>query len=572
MMEQTIRYNSNNAFSIPREILVPYKTESDAMLASLVTAHSVSLEAMDLFLTVLRSPNFHPDQISLKSINQITKPVIACRQQEILEKSYNVDANAARQGLLLRLVLDDLMNSREYAIRLFQETRFAFSHRKKDVVCVQQVLLSLARVHTSWTEPSLRALGRSLIFLDPTVSQILSPLSSPAFGDWTKDVTFVFTARYDEESVWVAVDRLFSALPSIRTICLVVSLGLSDNLESMTRTVNHLSSTLHNLNSLEELSLYRAGPRWAKPAGSPPLFDALHLQPDFRRLTLDRFIPLPYEGFRDCSRYLLTLKQSTDVEEQMARAEYEPNGLSVEPSRLTALARCCHEFAHKVLYNNNRSTFDLVQRVSFDRTSSRSPAFSVASMTIADPFKGERRFNMRSVEPYLLLDNISALEIAIWNPTSDIESKWVSFIANKPLRFLKLECFLDEFCTFDAIKPFFDALPRTLKDLLIAVVVVRSTDEGQHPEDDNESYISPLDKNLAEYVKKTDQLQTLHIHLRDQNASSFLAENSPESFPKTQSECGGRRVEMTAGTYNIYLPYTFHRLRSCIHSTSSEAE
>ncbi|KLO09380.1 hypothetical protein SCHPADRAFT_566993 [Schizopora paradoxa] len=197
----------------------PFKSRTDELVASLrMGDHGISSSALDVFLALVRHPEFRPDALTFQSASDIDQRVAVHRKTLARERSYRtVREHAVEDGgcTQLRLPFEILLN----IIDQVSDSRPNFDGLSSGAPHngVVERLKALSLTHRSLTIPSQRALSSRLTSWSPLHIAGLS--HSPLLGDHTRELVLILNllvSRTNREALSVtgSVPTTFSELVS----------------------------------------------------------------------------------------------------------------------------------------------------------------------------------------------------------------------------------------------------------------------------------------------------------------------------------------------------------------------
>lgn len=182
-------FDGRCAFSKDESIRVEFKTQSDAMIASLQLFHDVPWSTIDLFITLVTHPEFNTNEITLRSsvdlIREIEKVRLRNRLKDMHERSIGSEGHAGLPRFVLEEVLDIVEAEKvEHIKARFEEDIGDRGYYRLEE---DEILSNMSLVHRSWTLPSQKALGRSLYIGNPIrrTSFLYRQIDKSIHGPWT---------------------------------------------------------------------------------------------------------------------------------------------------------------------------------------------------------------------------------------------------------------------------------------------------------------------------------------------------------------------------------------------------
>lgn len=210
---------------------------SDALLARLLLSGEVEDTSLDLFLSVIKNPNFNPREVTFKRSGDILRLVAEQRQQHI-----DSVVNRSSQGMVNvtagvpSVVLDGVIN-----VLKSEFDRSVLALRSRDGLCFaatnppmdcfgfigeeraalsgsRHALLTCCLVHTSWLGMTRHALGCVLISpLNDQRNTLWYYIRNPMYSVWTRNVELrIFGAEEMEGSAYLL--SLFSRMPNVEVL------------------------------------------------------------------------------------------------------------------------------------------------------------------------------------------------------------------------------------------------------------------------------------------------------------------------------------------------------------------
>lgn len=133
---------------------IPFTTEADALVSSLVLKHRIPTATLDLVLSILRNPSFDLAQLTLQKATDILKTVAEVHNQETETRSTRGHIPDSFPQVILEQVLDVLAAERRDALRGLPRAKSGDEAADRD-----KELRTMSLVCRAWTSPAQRALG-----------------------------------------------------------------------------------------------------------------------------------------------------------------------------------------------------------------------------------------------------------------------------------------------------------------------------------------------------------------------------------------------------------------------------
>ena len=286
-------------------VTIPFHTPSDALFAAFVHKHSISLDAIDDLIVLLRTHNFSASQVTFSDAVDLFSYVAEQRRINAQQRGlkHTVNARPRVPQVVVDLVADHFAQSRVAFVREATATTAIFEQ------CPNRVaLLNMAQVHRSWTATAQYFLHRRLVIFGE--QELGFALSSPFLGPWvcelhyctrsrqhhnTKTHQFAslmvnvlrtctnirhlsIQSRFNRASERVAFDKVINALPmlsSLKRLWLTHILGHREPSRDGNDPPNLLLllQVLPKLQSLEVLALtnWVGSKRCPEPLPGPPI-------------------------------------------------------------------------------------------------------------------------------------------------------------------------------------------------------------------------------------------------------------------------------------------------------------
>ena len=263
MADTRLPFQGVLAFDRNSQEYVPFATQTDAMLASLMLAYRLAPPILTVVLSLVRHPDFNPSEVTLQKPDDVWQHVAAHREQVASTQAAQTTNSICRRFVFPHFLLEEIVDilSSERAERLHAE-------RDADASCMIRYsshsldndLRNISLVCRSWTRPAQRAIGRILVLQNASKQNLENALAGPLFGTWTREL-IVFRnhrgfecmqnvcERSDEE--WRAMQRLCAHVPNVRCMAL--------NTDWFEVPSHRVANDLVRFPSLNELRLVQVG-------------------------------------------------------------------------------------------------------------------------------------------------------------------------------------------------------------------------------------------------------------------------------------------------------------------------
>ncbi|KAL5492481.1 hypothetical protein ACEPAI_3928 [Sanghuangporus weigelae] len=251
-------FKGSLAFDRNAQEYIPFRTETDAMLASLMLAYRLASPVLAVVLALVRHPSFNPADITLSRPEDVWARVA---EHSASKRPQRVSGfPAVFPSVVLHEVLDILGEERRTALHVQRDTDgpqlgpFQLSKLDRD-------LRNMSLVCKDWRQPAQRTLGKILILQDARRTHIVNALTCPLFGPWTTEsLIFRRSLGLDDWSreelnkyaaeVWDLMAKLVERTPNVRYVSFCT--------DWFELPFNRLAENLA-VRSLEELRLIQVG-------------------------------------------------------------------------------------------------------------------------------------------------------------------------------------------------------------------------------------------------------------------------------------------------------------------------
>ncbi|EJD07641.1 uncharacterized protein FOMMEDRAFT_143963 [Fomitiporia mediterranea MF3/22] len=230
MPDTRLPFMGSLAFNRNTQEYIPFRTETDAMLASLTLAYRLASPILAVVLALVRHPNFNPAEITLSKPEDVWARVAEHTAAKRTHEDPCFPFTFPR--VILNEVVDILAEERKVQLHVQRDTdgpymgRIEFEKTDRD-------LRNMSLVCKDWTRPAQKALGKIIALQDVRSVHVMNALNSPLFGAWTREaVVFRHNRELDERSrrellisaneVWSLIARFVTRIPNLQTISLCV--------------------------------------------------------------------------------------------------------------------------------------------------------------------------------------------------------------------------------------------------------------------------------------------------------------------------------------------------------------
>ncbi len=263
MAETRLPFDGVRAFDKNSQKYIPFNTQTDAMLASLMLAYRLASPVLSVVLAIVRHPQFNPAEITLQKPDDIWAKVT--EQEEKMKTVARADHTSGFRFNLPQSVFEEIVD-------IFEGERERKLHTQRDMhepelesintAILDRDLRSMSLVCRAWTQPVQRALGRILILNNLDIDTLKNALNGVLFGRWTREIIFFRCRRFlDSErldymqrygkDVWELLARLLMRLPNVRLLCI--------NTDIVEFPTSRMADGLARLPALRELRLVQIG-------------------------------------------------------------------------------------------------------------------------------------------------------------------------------------------------------------------------------------------------------------------------------------------------------------------------
>ncbi|THH10368.1 hypothetical protein EW145_g1396 [Phellinidium pouzarii] len=262
MADTRLPFKGILAFDRNSQDYVPFRTATDAMLASLMLAYRLASPILTVVLALVRHPDFNPGEITLSRAEDVWARVAEHEASVAMVRNGRNDAFPfAFPRFVLDEVLDVLDEERRTSLLMKSEAVDPYLGRV-ETSKLDADLRSASLVCKEWRRPAQRTLGRILALQDVREVHLFSAINGPLFGHWTRDVVVLrHNPKLDEmgraiacergDGVWLLIMRLLSRMPNVRTVSIS-----TDWFEWPLRNV---TEGLERMPALRELRLVQLG-------------------------------------------------------------------------------------------------------------------------------------------------------------------------------------------------------------------------------------------------------------------------------------------------------------------------
>lgn len=168
---------------------IPFATQTDALLASLVLENRIPTNTVDLMLSVLHDPAFDQAQLTLNRATDVFSRVAEHRRLVVATRSAQCHSPPPFPQVILQEVVDILGEERRVLLR---ERRNVMPEQWPDPTKTpsdsESILRSISLVCRAWTSPDQRAVGRIFCVQELSALKIERALKGSIFGPWTREI------------------------------------------------------------------------------------------------------------------------------------------------------------------------------------------------------------------------------------------------------------------------------------------------------------------------------------------------------------------------------------------------
>ena len=254
----------NTSLDPSMDLCITFGSESDSLLAHLLTQKGFSRRHFDLLMEVLLKPGFKLEDLTLTCSSDVENAISEFRQNLVAERSFlpYVTGSVSYAGIppvVLDLVIDYMIDQEDHFL---QETNISsnqtdcenHTHFKK-----YKELLNLSLVHRSWTVPIQRVFYRRIVLTNRHSLQKFS--RSPACTTRTGVREFIYKIKKSETSTffrggsaatyehWSTLASVLCRLQNLRFLCLSIEAEYGSELEGFELVLEAISK-LKNLEGL----------------------------------------------------------------------------------------------------------------------------------------------------------------------------------------------------------------------------------------------------------------------------------------------------------------------------------
>ncbi|KAH8111006.1 hypothetical protein DFH11DRAFT_1842639 [Phellopilus nigrolimitatus] len=252
MADTRLPFKGTLAFDRNSQDYVPFRTQTDAMLASLMLAYRLAPPILTVVLA-----------ITLEKAEDV-RARVAEREAQLVNLE-RANRNGCFPFAFPRVVLEEVIDllAEERRMELYAQRDVDGPHMGRiEPEKMDRDLRSMSLVCKDWTRSAQHALGRVLALQDVRKPQVLKALNSPLFGRWTREIVLFRHFRdldakgrssLNESSgeLWTLMARLFAHVPNAR------SLSLSSDRNEM--SIPQVTESFIRMPSLRELRVIHAG-------------------------------------------------------------------------------------------------------------------------------------------------------------------------------------------------------------------------------------------------------------------------------------------------------------------------
>lgn len=346
-------------FDITSHTWIDFKSESDALFASfwlgdqLEEKPSIPIHFIDVFITLLKHPNFHNDQLSYDAGLDILTGIATSRRKAALARSttnhsMGDQVSSPVPGIVVDLVAQELGQN-----ALLPTSDWGYV--SKPLRCVeeseeQKALKNMCLVHRTWTTPARSMLSQCVDVSG--ASGLYHLLRSPDLGPLTRMLRYIGDA--DNTEMRYLLSAVIRNCPGLRDLRMSSILQLNGR---------QLLEDISNLSKLEALHLGRYAKEYEHGSSSTLLLDVCQALPKMealKSLTLHSFecqneggIPSSMHELSPCSR--LTEVNLSGYCKYLGNFEYQTSlgGATIDCIAWIFKQRHDYKISSTFIYTNN---------------------------------------------------------------------------------------------------------------------------------------------------------------------------------------------------------------------------
>lgn len=234
MADARLPFQGTLAFDRTSQEYIPFKTQTDAMLASLMLAYRLAPPILTVVLGLVRHPNFNASEVTLQKPDDVFQRVADHRAEVASTQTTRSLSSLCRRLVFPHFLLEELVD-----ILANERREKLHTERDGDASCISRFplhtvdhdLRNVSLVCRSWTRSAQRAIGRILVLQNARKQYLENALAVPLFGPWTREIIIFrnnrespsntmrnLCERSDEE--WKIMQKLCARLPNVRCMAL----------------------------------------------------------------------------------------------------------------------------------------------------------------------------------------------------------------------------------------------------------------------------------------------------------------------------------------------------------------
>lgn len=256
-----LSFIGNKAYDAVQHQYVPFATESDAMMASLVLTHQIALPILDIVFSIFKNPRFDVNQITFRDVDDVLEQAeenrLLRRRSAVTQKQFVATRrNSGYSGgniphFIIEEVADIFAAEREKVLHTYRDAHLSIlmDSRRRGL---DRDLKTMSLVHRSWTFTAQKSLGRIFFAKNPSAPVMRNALQTPVFGPWTREILFYYYRADDSlypEQTFRLMERFLYRSENVRSLCIGAD---GDGIQHWVDTV---VGRLQNFHRLEELRL-----------------------------------------------------------------------------------------------------------------------------------------------------------------------------------------------------------------------------------------------------------------------------------------------------------------------------